>query len=383
MVKIELKNVNFEIDGHKILSNINLTLEDKSYNTIVGPTGAGKSELIAIIAGLYQPTSGLILFDGKDVTKVPANERNTGFMFESYALFPHLSVLDNISYGQHMKTNEHTETYHLGKEVLDLVRLSGRGSAIPKELSGGMKQRTALARALMALEEGGLLMIDEPFKALDAGLRFNLRREVHKIAKNRKLSLTTLHVTNDMEEAMMGDSVIVLDSGQIMQVGSPDEIMYSPKHRFVAEFFSTELNEFTGKILSIEKTTEPNYLREKEKQLYIVTIQTDLGCDLYAKTELNGQSFNVGDEVDFLIRPQYYKIRSGDRLDKSNSMLGKVSSNKFMGAWLRMDIILDKGKKIKIEVPTTNVSNHLFKSGEHVILYYASEFILVFPHITS
>ena len=190
MVKIRLQNISFKKDGVQILSDINLTINHLEYMVIVGPTGAGKTSLVGLISGLYKPTSGKIFFDDEDITRLPPNERNCGVMFESYALFPHLNVLDNISYARHIQTNNHNETYSIAEELLNLVRLSGRETALPSECSGGMQQRVALARAIMALSKGGVIILDEPFKALDAGLRLNLRREVKKIAgvrrRNRK-----------------------------------------------------------------------------------------------------------------------------------------------------------------------------------------------------
>ncbi len=282
MVIVELKNVSFSRHGVDILTDINLVINDREYLSIVGPTGAGKTSLIGLLSGLYTPTSGQILFNGRDVTRLPPNERHCGVMFESYALFPHLTVLDNISYARHMRESNHAETYAIGEAVLNLVRLSGRDQALPHECSGGMQQRVALARAIMALEQDGLLILDEPFKALDAGLRLNLRLEVREIAKSEDLRLTTVHVTNDMQEAMMGDRIAVLDQGKIRQIGTPGEILYEPKDLFVANFFSSELNYFNGKIIQIDPISKMSL---KNKPMQKLIIQTIEGFFLFAKTE--------------------------------------------------------------------------------------------------
>ncbi|TFH30038.1 MAG: ATP-binding cassette domain-containing protein, partial [Promethearchaeota archaeon] len=136
MVVVELKNVSFSQKGVDILTDINLTIHDREYLTIVGPTGAGKTSLIGLLSGLYTPTSGQILFNGLDITHLPPYERHCGVMFESYALFPHLSVIDNISYARHMHESNHEETYAIGEAMLDLVRLNGREQALPHECSG-------------------------------------------------------------------------------------------------------------------------------------------------------------------------------------------------------------------------------------------------------
>ena len=415
MVKIRLENVSFKKDNVQILSNINLTIEDQEYLIIVGPTGAGKTSLIGLISGLYKPTSGKIFFDDEDITNLPPNERNCGVMFESYALFPHLNVLDNVSYARHMQTNNHNETYSIAEELLHLVRLSGREEALPSECSGGMQQRVALARSIMALSKGGVIILDEPFKALDAGLRLNLRREVKKIAKSKHLNLTTIHITNDMQEAMMGDKIVVLDEGKIRQIGTPEDIMYSPKDLFIANFFSSELNHFSGKILRIEDIP---ILGFKKKPLQKVIIQSEEGFILFAKTE---KIFNIGDEVTFIIRSQYFKARHKKRVDKTNSIFGTTKRVKFMGAWLRLEIeapydlenlqILNKNKSkitiddenidgnpnprketttdsypkkiLKIEVPTTHITKHDFIVGQTVTVFYHSQYAIVFPKIND
>ncbi len=403
MVQVRLENLCFKQNGVQILSDINLTIEDKEYAILVGPTGAGKTSLIGLISGLYTPTSGKIFFDDKEVTKLPPNERHCGVMFESYALFPHLNILDNVSYARHMRESDHDETYSISQAVLSLVRLSNRDSALPSECSGGMQQRVALARAIMTLEESGLLILDEPFKALDAGLRLNLRREVKNIAKSPKLNLTTIHVTNDMQEAMLADKIIVLDQGKIRQVGTPTTIMYSPIDLFISNFFSTELNHFSGKIIQKESGFAKG---SKSQPLEKIIIQSDEGYFLYAKTEKN---FAVGDEVTFLIRSQYFKARHKRRDDKANNIVGKVKRAKFMGAWLRLEIqakykyenfpeyeklstqaeisanlkIEPPSKLIKVEVPTTRVAIHNFKVDETVTVYFPSEYVIVFPRIPS
>lgn len=388
MVEITLQNITFTKQGVKMLSNVNLTIKNEDYTIIVGPTGAGKTELVGLISGLYRPDSGRILFDGKDVTRLPPNERNCGFMFESYALFPHLTILDNVSYSRHMFSNDHQETYAIAQELLNLVRLTGRDRALPNECSGGMQQRVALARALMAMENSGLLILDEPFKALDAGLRMNLRREVRNIAKSKELKLTTIHITNDMQEAMMADKIVVMNQGNVIQAGTPQEIMYTPADLFVANFFSTEINYFNGKVLQIEEKVDGKYFHEPIQHKII--IKTEEGYILYAKSE---RKFEVDDEVTFLIRSQYFKARHKKREDKTNNIVGKVQRVKFMGPWLRIELEAPykdqpegepvKNKIIKVEVPTTKVAIHNFIEGETITAYYPSEFVIVFPKIDT
>ncbi len=396
MVRVEIKDINLIRNKKSFLKDVSFTIENGQYITIVGATDSGKSILVNIISGLYQPTSGKILFDGKDITKLPPNERYCGVMFESYALFPHLTILDNVGYARHVQGKDHAETHAMAREVLRLVRLTNRDMALPKECSGGIRQRVALARALMAIETGGLLILDEPFKALNAGLRKSLRVEVRNIAKSPQLNLTTIHVTNDMQEAVMGDKILVLDHGEVKQFGTPEEILYSPANLFVTDFFSWYLNYFNGKVIQLEDVRKRGISKEK---LTKVIMQSTEGYFLYAKTE---KYFVVGQEVTFLVRSHHFKSRAGHREDKTNSIVGKVKSKKFMGAWMRLEVEApykldylqtmnsESGEQLTqleqfptkiltVEVPTTKMANTNYNVNQTITVYYPSEYVIVLP----
>jgi ABC-type Fe3+/spermidine/putrescine transport system ATPase subunit len=217
---------------------------------------------------------------------------------------------------------------------------------------------------------------------------------VKKIAKSPLLNMTTIHVTNDMQEAMMGERIIVLDRGRIRQVGTPDEIIYNSKDLFVANFFSTEINHFSGKILSVEPTEGSIF---KDRNFSKIVISTEENYILYAKTE---KKFNVGDEVTFIIRSHYFKARHKRRESKTNSIYGKIKRAKFMGAWMRIELeapfkpenwtsdTIHKAKNlpkktIKIEVPTTRTAIHNFVVDQKITVYFPSEFVIVFPRIAK
>ena len=294
MVHIELKKVSKSFRKFKALDNISLDIKDKEYFIILGPTGGGKTTLLKIIAGLIKPDSGRVFFDEKDVTKLSPGERNLGFMFENYALFPHMTIYDNIAYSARVHARDFVQTQIIVEEILMMTLLTGRNEALPDEMSGGMKQRVALCRALMNLEQTKLLILDEPLKALDAGLRMSLRRELLLMAKSKQLWLTVIHVTNEEQEAMMvADRIAVINKGKLEQVGTPYEIYYQPKNLFVANFMS-EINYFSGTFVKNNKVSwdinkngkhGDRFFSEIKKKL--ISIPIDIGLPEYAFEDEN------------------------------------------------------------------------------------------------
>jgi len=217
----------------KALDNINVEINDGEYVVLLGPSGCGKTTLLKIIAGMWEPTAGKVYIDGKDITKLPPEDRNIGFVFQNYALFPHLNVFDNTVYGPVARGKDSEESRRNAREMLNLVRLAARHDAFPAELSGGMQQRLAVARALTT--GSSLLFLDEPLSALDAKIGAELRSEMRKMIKD--LKLTAIHVTHNQEEAMeVADKIVVMRRGRVEQVGFPKEIYRNPANLFVAHF---------------------------------------------------------------------------------------------------------------------------------------------------
>jgi ABC-type Fe3+/spermidine/putrescine transport system ATPase subunit len=215
------------------LDRVNLTIENKKYNTLLGPSGCGKTTLLRIIAGLIEPTNGQVLFDGKDMTNIPTQDRNIGFVFQDFAIFPHLDVWQNVSYGPVVKGWPDEEIRETTNSNLKMVGLSNRINALPIELSGGMQQRLGLARALATKSE--LLLLDEPLSALDTKIGTALRYKLREIVK--KHQLTAIHVTHNQEEAMtISDNIILMKKGRIVQTGSPEEIYNRPNSIFASSF---------------------------------------------------------------------------------------------------------------------------------------------------
>ncbi|MBP0725261.1 ABC transporter ATP-binding protein [Bacillus sp. RG28] len=218
-------------DNQVVLNNISLTLQKGEFVTLLGQSGCGKSTLLRSIAGLEDVDVGKILIDGKDITNLSPRQREVGMVFQSYALFPNMTVFDNIAYGLKMKKAKDINAKV--KKMIEMVDLNGKEKSYPHQLSGGQQQRVALARALVM--EPKVLLLDEPLSALDAKIRKSLQKELKRIQK--ELDITTIFVTHDQEEAMtMSDRIFVMNKGNVEQSGTPSEIYTTPANTFVAKF---------------------------------------------------------------------------------------------------------------------------------------------------
>ncbi|MEH0873738.1 ABC transporter ATP-binding protein [Pectobacterium cacticida] len=228
-----IHNLYKSFDGYVALDRINLAIENAEFVCLLGPSGCGKTTLLRIIAGLLSCDGGKITLDDRDLVNVPAKERGFGIVFQSYSLFPHMTIAQNIGYGLKIRRVPAEEIAARVSDLLDTVRLSGFGDRYPTQLSGGQQQRVAIARALAV--NPALLLLDEPLSALDARVRAGLRQELREV--QQRLGIPTLMVTHDQEEAMsMADKIICMQAGRIVQEGTPYELYTRPRTRFVAEF---------------------------------------------------------------------------------------------------------------------------------------------------
>lgn len=260
---INLTNIYQGLKGDKIiaLDKVNLVIQDKMYNTLLGPSGCGKTTLLRCIAGLLKPTSGVIKFDNKEVTALTTQERDIGFVFQDFATFPHLDVWHNVSYGPVVKGWPEKKIIETTEKNLKLVGLADRGNAMPYELSGGMRQRLGLARALAT--QSKLLLLDEPLSALDAKIGTYLRYELRRIVK--QYGLTAIHVTHNQDEAMtISDNIILMRKSRVVQTGTPEDLYDHPNSVFTANFMGKcsfiKVNkltdhafEFQGKKFTVKK----------------------------------------------------------------------------------------------------------------------------------
>ena len=247
-VSLSLKNIHrlYVTDNEEVaaVSGVNLDVAPGEFLTFLGPSGCGKTTTLRMIAGFETPTGGSILVDGVDMTKVPANERNMGFVFQNYALFPHMKIFDNVAYGLRIRGESADAIRRRVAEALAMVGLEKAGARYPNQLSGGEQQRVALARVLVLRPK--LLLMDEPLSNLDAKLRLHMRTEIRRI--QQELRLTCLYVTHDQKEALtMSDRIMVMNRGRIEQIGTPMALYEDPATAFVADFIG-QANLIAGRL---------------------------------------------------------------------------------------------------------------------------------------
>jgi putative spermidine/putrescine transport system ATP-binding protein len=294
------------------VADFNLAAERGEFVSFLGPSGCGKTTTLRMIAGFEQPTTGSIQIDGRDVTRVSPNRRNVGMVFQSYALFPNMTVADNIGFGLKVRRRSADQVRKRVGELLELINLPDKGARYPYQLSGGQQQRVALARALAF--EPQVLLLDEPLSALDAKIRVALRHEIRHI--QRQLGITTVYVTHDQEEALsLSDRVVVMSEGRMEQLGTPFEIYNFPTTAFVASFVGT-LNVLPGMVVDAangELTVEGQPIRLR-----------------------SGFEGNRGREVRVALRPEMVSLGAGS--DGENRLTGKVTDVSFLGSIVRIRV---------------------------------------------
>lgn len=251
MAFMSLKDIDVSYDKKKqILKGLSLDVEKGELVSLLGPSGCGKSTTLRVVAGFIDPQGGSFLLDGEDMTKVPVHKRNFGLVFQSYALFPHLSVYDNVAFGLRTRKMDKEQIDKKVKDILEVCGLSDLANRFPRQMSGGQRQRVALARSLVI--EPKLLLLDEPLSNLDAKLRLSMRVEIKRLQK--KLGITTLFVTHDQEECFsISDKVAVMNGGVIEQYDTPENIYRRPATEFVARFIGFE------NFLDVEKKADHVY----------------------------------------------------------------------------------------------------------------------------
>ena len=327
---IEVKNLVKTYGDVYALKNVDLNIADGEYFVLLGPSGGGKTTLLRSIGGFIRPDSGSVDIKGKNVDNLPPDKRPTSMVFQGFALFPHMSVSENIGYGLKLQSIEKDIIETKVSRMMDLVGLTGLSKRKPHELSGGQQQRVQLARALIL--ENDVLLLDEPLSALDAQLRKDMCIELKRLQKT--VGISFVHVTHNQEEAMsVADRIAIIADGEMIEQGTPKEIYSNPRKKFTAEFIG-EKNIFNGKIL------------EFTKEKIIVDIDG-------ANIEVANNNYNIrkNQNVSLSIKSESIQITKDKDTkpeNQKNSIKGNVSEITFLGQFVRYLVLLNSGQEIQV-----------------------------------
>ncbi|MFT9097405.1 ABC transporter ATP-binding protein [Liquorilactobacillus sp.] len=309
-ISLEVKDLAINLSGNQVIKDMNFKIKKNTLTTFLGPSGSGKTTVLRAIAGLNQKITGKILLDDTEIQNLAANQRNIGMIFQSYALFPNLSVFENVAYGLRVRKESKATIKQKVDAILKTVNLQDKEQSYPENLSGGQKQRVAIARAMVL--EPKILLLDEPLSALDAKIRIELRNQIREY--QQRLGITMLFVTHDQAEAMaISDEIIVMDNGKVQQQGSPLEIYAHPQNIFIAKFIGNH-----------------NILDAAQLR--------SLGVELAEN-----------DKSNFIIRPELFQISiTGDSSDYM-AVSGKVKNISILGDRFEYRFITENGLELKVE----------------------------------
>lgn len=312
---VVFEHVSKRFAGFTALPNLSLTVEPGTLVTLLGPSGCGKTTTLRLLAGLEHPTSGRILIGGKDVTQLPANERDVAMVFQSYALFPHMNALDNVMYGLLSSGLTKREAQDRAREGLKLVGLEHQGERLPSELSGGQQQRIAVARALVL--EPQVLLLDEPLSNLDERLRRRVRTDIRDL--QQRLGFTAVYVTHDQEEALaVSDKIIVMKEGDIAQQGAPETLYHSPSSVFIADFMG-----------------EANIVPCEVEQLEGSEALVRIGSQQY---RIRGEGAQKG-AAQLAVRPQFITLRG----EGTGALKGEITHSTWLGNHIEYEVQTELG----------------------------------------
>ncbi len=342
---VEIEGVNKLYGSNHVVKDLNLKVEEGEFLTLLGSSGCGKTTTLRMIAGFEEPTSGSIKVEGENIEEKEPFERNVNTVFQSYALFPHKTIFDNIAYGLKMKKVPKPEIKKRVTEMMKLVQLEGFEKRYPSQLSGGQKQRVAIARAL--INKPRVLLLDEPLGALDLKLRKQMQLELKRLQK--KLNITFIYVTHDQEEALtMSDRIAIMHDGILDQLGTPTEIYEKPATKFVATFIG-ETNIFDGTV---------SFVKDNEVQVMVENgIISGLGDD-----------FRFGEYMTVSVRPE--KMKYSDTPVDGFSIVGTVKDYVYVGSVIKCIVALPNGNELKLE---RLAGQSLPKLGSYVYPYWNKE----------
>ena len=326
-MRIAVENLTKRFGTIAAISQVSLSVEDGEMFTLLGPSGCGKTTLLRVLAGFYAADEGRIRFGDRVVNDVPPHERGIGMVFQNYALWPHMTVLGNVSYGLKLRRVSASDTASRVQGALAKVGLTGLGDRYPGQLSGGQQQRVALARALVLNPQ--MLLLDEPLSNLDAKIRVQVRAEIRKLQK--ELGITAVYVTHDQEEALaMSDRIAVFNLGRVCQVGPPKALYERPANRFVADFIGVN-NLVEGTVRSTQGTS--------------LHAETALG----ALSAIHDSALRPGDACVICIRPENLALDDAPGGDR-NRFKGRIAFSAYLGNTLRYDVDLGGGVVFKTDI---------------------------------
>ncbi|WP_201318016.1 ABC transporter ATP-binding protein [Paenibacillus sp. EPM92] len=356
-IDVELLNVQKKFGSNVVVDNFNLQVEKGECVSFLGPSGCGKTTTLNMIAGFLEPDQGDLLIKGKRMNGVPSNKRDLGMVFQTYSLFPHMTVAENVGYGLKLRKVAKAEIAERVGKVLELVKLPHVADRYPKQLSGGQRQRIAIARALVT--EPSLLLLDEPLSNLDAKLREELRDELKRL--QQEIGVTTIFVTHDQEEALyLSSRIVVLDHGKVEQIGTPWEIYNRPASEFVHTFIGKS-NRMQGVVEQVQGDT--------------LVLKTASGFTLQAPSR--ERRFSIGEPVSIYVRPEKIHLQTADaRAESNNEMQGRVKLTSFLGAYTECEV--EVGHDVltfRIETAEQEAS---LAAGQTVTLNWKSEDVFVF-----
>lgn len=355
MKAVTLRNLVKRFGTITAVDRVSLAVAEGEFLTLLGPSGCGKTTTLRCIAGFIRPDAGEVLIGDQDVTDVPPHRRHIGMVFQSYALFPHMTVLGNVTYGLKIRGVDKATVARKAEAALDLVRLSGLGGRGVRELSGGQQQRVALARAL--IYEPSVLLLDEPLSNLDAKLRAEMRVEIRNLQK--RLGMTMIYVTHDQEEALsVSDRIAVMNAGRIEQEASPSEIYDHPSTPFVADFIGVS-NLIEGRIAG----------------------SSEAGTNIMLKS---GQSVSLpvpslrspGDAVWLVVRPEHIRVTSSNCIGQEKGMRAAVTAAILLGATLRYRVALPDQTTLIVDVQR-QPGHEIFREGQDVHVAITDAVILL------
>ena len=344
---LEIKNVSKRFGSLTAVNDVSISLERGKLITFLGPSGCGKTTLLRTISGFTEPDAGEIVLDGQEITALPPNQRDTAMVFQNYALFPHMTVAQNIGFGLRIRKRTKPQIDAEVERLLDLVQMEGLGDRKPHELSGGQQQRVALARALSLHPK--ILLLDEPLSNLDANLRISMREEVRKL--QRRLDLTIIFVTHDQEEAMsISDLLVVMDHGIVKQIGPPTEVYENPIDEFVADFIG-HVNFFPGEVVDLSGD--------------LMTFKISQGK---LKLEMPLLPVSVGDRLKGVVRPESIDIVAAEKdvPDTANVMEGLIEGAMYIGSVMSFTITAG-GQTVYVDEADPQYRG-MFREGQRVKL---------------